>query len=222
MKLGYCPIGNGSSIKPFDKVFAEKQDISVDGFTGVDAVVFWGGQDISPSLYGHNAHPYSQAPLRGLSARDQFEWGAMKYCKVHDIPMIGVCRGAQMLCAFAGGYLIQDMTGHVSNGGIHAMTTSDGEELRTTSCHHQMMYPFVVPHEMLAWSTHSLSKHYEGEEGEDLSDRMVGRVEPEVVYYPTIRGLAIQGHPEWAVGTQFADYCNRLIESKLFTTVLEN
>lgn len=39
MKLGYCPIGNGSSIKPFDKVFAEKQDLSTGtGYRDVHCV----------------------------------------------------------------------------------------------------------------------------------------------------------------------------------------
>ena len=219
LNLGYCPIGNGDKVAPFNKVFANKQDISEKGFVGVDAVVFWGGTDISPTLYQQGFHPYSQATRAGLSTRDEFEWRAMKYCKVNNIPMIGVCRGAQMLCAFAGGYLIQHATGHHSN---HKMTTSDGVEMETTSCHHQMMYPFNIPHEMLAWTSNKRSIMYEGEEGEDLSDRMVGRVEPEVVYFPTVRGLAIQGHPEWSIGTEFSAYCNGLIESHLLGAHLEN
>ena len=218
MKLGYCPIGNGNSVAPFNRVFSEKQDISIS-LDGVDAVVFWGGTDISPTLYNHDFHPFSQASRGGLSNRDMFEWQAMKYCKLNNIPMIGVCRGAQMLCAFAGGYLIQ----HVNNHGTdHEMTTSDGQVMRTTSCHHQMMYPYNIPHEILAWSTEKLSKTYEGEVGEDLSDRMISRVEPEVVYFPTVKGLAIQGHPEWAIGSEFAEYCNNLIREKLFNTVLES
>jgi len=218
MKLGYCPIGNGTSIAPFDKVFSKQQDISVS-FAGVDAVVFWGGTDIAPTLYGHDFHPYSQATRQGLSSRDNFEWNAMKYCKVNNIPMIGVCRGAQMLCAFAGGYLIQHAAGHGSN---HRMVTHTGVVMNTTSCHHQMMYPFNIPHEMLAWSSDKMSTIYEGEAGEDISDRMVGRPEPEIVYFPTIRGLAIQGHPEWAVDTPFSAYCNDLIESRLLGVTLES
>jgi anthranilate/para-aminobenzoate synthase component II len=132
--------------------------------------------------------------------------------------MIGVCRGAQMMCAFAGGYLIQHVRGHQTD---HFITTSEGDTFRTTSCHHQMMYPYNIPHEMLAWSTENRSTIYEGEIGEDLSDRMASRKEPEVVYYPTIRGLAIQGHPEWALGSEFADYCNEKIQEKLFNMVLE-
>jgi len=217
MKLGYCPIGKGDSIAPFNRVFNEHHDIEKHGFTGVDAVVFWGGTDISPTLYNHDFHPTSQASRGQLSARDYFEWSAMKYCTLHNIPMIGVCRGAQMVCAFAGGYLIQHVHGHQSD---HFLTTTDGDTFRTTSCHHQMMYPYNIPHKLLAWSTENRSTIYEGEIGEDLSDRMAARKEPEVVYFPTVRGLAIQGHPEWAIGSEFSEYCNEKIQEKLFNMVL--
>lgn len=217
MKLGYCPIGNGSSIAPFDDIFSHKQDVSVS-LEGVDAVVFWGGTDIHPSLYKQKAHSKSQ--VRGVdkpSDRDIFEWGVMKYCKLNDIPMIGVCRGAQLMCAFAGGKLIQHVDGHHN---YHDIITNDGVIVNTTSCHHQMMYPFDVPHVMLASSKICESSIYEGEDDEQLLT-MFARDEPEVVYFPKINGLAIQGHPEW-VGNddEFAVYCNELVLEYLFKDIL--
>ena len=218
LTLGYCPIGNGSSIEPFNRIFEHKQDIS-KSIDGVDAVVFWGGTDISPSLYKQKPHHTSQATGDTLSYRDSFEWQAMKYCLVNDIPMIGVCRGAQMLCAFAGGKLIQHCDGHVGGTGhLISFVDSGGEidAVYATSCHHQMMYPFDVPHKMLAWTSENKSSFYEDDKGRV---NMVGRREPEVVYFPNIRGLAIQGHPEWAVGTKFADYCNGLVNDLFFQSV---
>lgn len=216
--LGYCPIGNGTSIAPFDEVFDTGQDIS-RSISGVDAVVFWGGTDIHPSFYNEKAHQYSQAS-HVPSARDEFERKAMLYCITNNIPIIGVCRGAQLMCAVAGGSLIQHVTGHVGKGD-HKMVTSDGEYITTTSCHHQMMYPYDVEHELLAWASHNLSTVYENGENKTTS-LMAGRKEPEVVFFPRIRGLAIQGHPEWAVGSRFAQYCNELIVNKLLTNeVLE-
>lgn len=209
MKLAYCPVGNGTSINPFHLIFDEKVDAS-KSLEGVDAVVFWGGTDIHPSLYGQQRHLNSQAGPNP-SHRDLFEWKLMKWCKLHDIPMIGVCRGAQMLCAFAGGQLIQHVNHH---GAHHMMRTSDGEDLHTTSCHHQMMYPWDVPHELLAWSVFNRSSIHEDEKGHQMD--MTGKEEPEVVYFPEIKGLAIQGHPEWvAPQTPFAQYCNRLVAEKL-------
>jgi len=217
--LGWCPNGTGTAF-PFDALFPARKNVARDGFDGVDAVVFWGGADIHPMFYNSPKHPQSQAG-NGPSARDVFEWKSMMYCKMHNIPMIGVCRGAQMMCAFAGGELIQDVTGH-SGGRGHDMTTSDGEVILTTSCHHQMMYPFDVDHEMLAWTTNGLSTHYQFSERKD-SDRMDGKVEPEVVYFPRIRGLAIQGHPEWAdQNSRYVQYCLELVRSKLLTKEIEN
>jgi len=218
--LGYCPQGNGTSIAPFDRVFGAKQDIS-KSIEGVDAVVFWGGTDIHPSLYKEKPHKRSQCLFSTPSSRDIFEWNAMKYCLTNNIPMIGVCRGAQMLCAFAGGRLIQDCDGHVGgSGGGHPITVLNGpigtKNIYATSCHHQMMYPFDVPHEMLGWSSVHQSSRYENAEG---LVNMDGKVEPEIVYFPDIKGFAIQGHPEWAENTPFADHCNKLINELFFQTI---
>lgn len=213
--LGYCPVGNGSSIEPFNQTFAFQKDAS-KSVAGVDAVIFWGGTDIHPSLYGQLRHERSQAAGLDPSSRDTFEWNLMKYCKVNNIPMIGVCRGAQMLCAFAGGSLIQHVTGHVGNSGGHQIHSDDLDSpIWSTSCHHQMMYPFDVPHDMIAWTGVHLGDKYEIDKG---SISMDGKVEPEIVYFPEIKGLAIQGHPEWAIGSPFADFCNELVVKYLFQT----
>lgn len=212
LKLGYCPIGHQYS--PFEEIFKETQNVAEKGVEGCDAVVFWGGTDIHPSLYkqGHHFTNFASRatdkvgnPL--LSQRDLFEWNVMKHCKLKKIPMIGVCRGAQLACAFAGGRLIQDVTHH---GQTHTMTTSTGKTIQTTSAHHQMLYPFDVEHHMLAWSTNNRSTHYKDDKG--TLDDMWGRVEPEVVYFPEINCLAIQGHPEWVEnGHPFANYCNEMV-----------
>jgi anthranilate/para-aminobenzoate synthase component II len=211
--LGYCPVGHGNS--PFDDVFDLKQDVSKHGFDGVDAVVFWGGTDIHPSLFKHSTSARSQAGEQP-SHRDMFEWAAMKYCKANRIPMIGVCRGAQMLCAAAGGWLIQHMHGH--NCGQHPMITSDGVVMNTTSAHHQLMYPYDVNHVVLATSTERLSNLYL--DGTDSDVDMKGKPEIEVCWFPDIRGLAIQGHPEWVANeSDFALYCNDLIREYILELV---
>jgi len=217
--LGYCPQGNGSNIAPFDWVFKAKQDIS-KSFAGVDAVVFWGGADIHPSLYKERMNlSESQASANGPSARDIFEWKAMRYCAMNNIPMIGVCRGAQLMCAFAGGKLVQHVEGHVGGNGNHTVLTSEGSIINTTSCHHQMMYPWDVEHELLAWAVKKLSTKYEGADGSNMPRAQLER-EPEVVYFPHINGLAIQGHPEWmSAKSTFAEYCNELIIERLIAQV---
>lgn len=213
LTLGYCPVADGPSC--FDDVFALRQDVSKVGFEGVDAVVFWGGQDIHPSLYHHSASRRNQAGP-APSARDTFEWRAMKYCIVNKIPMIGVCRGAQMMCAAAGGWLIQHTHGH--GYGNHSIITHDGVLLTTTSCHHQMMYPYDVNCTILATTTHHLSDTYI--DGTDSEINMAGKPEVEVCWFPDIKGLAIQGHPEWVKNdSDFGLYCADMVREYVLELV---
>lgn len=212
--LGYSPWGTGGGkIHPFDCVFDKGQDILKSGLEGIDALVLWGGEDIHPSYYNEPPHKHNQAGF-APSNRDRMEWKAMLYCKMHNIPIIGVCRGAQFLCAFAGGRLVQHSTGH--NCGHHNIITVDGEEMNVTSAHHQMMYPWDVEHELLAWSSTKRSDKYEDGENKAIPEAR-NYPEPEVVYFPKVRGLGVQGHPEWmSERSRFVEWFNELIIDKLF------
>lgn len=216
MVLGYSPWGNGHSIFPFNSIFSKGQDIT-SSLEGIDAVVFWGGTDIHPSFYSEPPHKTNQVyGALSPSKRDEFERKAMLYCKAKGIPMIGVCRGAQLMCAVAGGSLVQHCTNH---HGDHDMVTREGEVIVTTSCHHQMMVLKDVEHELLAWATPKLSTVYKDGWDRDIEYMKTHR-EPEVVFFPTMKGLAIQGHPEWAkIDSRFVKYVNEQIKSYLLNEV---
>lgn len=210
--LGYSPVGQGGNTPyPFDALFGKFQNILTKGCEGIDCLVLWGGTDISTHFYNEPKGKYTQHPA---VHRDVDEWNALLYCKKHNIPVIGVCRGAQLGCAFAGGKLIQDINNHV--GGNHDITTVDGLTFSSTSCHHQLMYPWDVPHELIAWSTDRRSNHYLN--GHNLPVAQAAEMpEPEIVYFPEIRLLGIQGHPEWAPEkSQYVQYCLQLVVKHLF------
>lgn len=178
------------SFYPFDKMglFSEHITAKVpDDLEAGGCLVVWGGGDISPSLYGREVGRDTNASAT-LSHRDHAEWELMKRAKELEMPIIGICRGAQMLCALAGGFLIQDVTNHTSG---HKVKTKEGEEFHVSSLHHQMLYPFEVDHEMVAWSD-SLSRHYK-----DVNEDITVPLEPEFVYFPKEKGIAIQWHPEF-------------------------
>jgi GMP synthase-like glutamine amidotransferase len=206
--MGYPSIGNGQSIAPFNEIFQEKQDISIKGMKGIHALILWGGTDIHPSLYNEASHTNNEASLI-ISERDLFEWKAIKYCVANQISIIGVCRGAQMLCAYAGGRLYQDVTGH--NYGRHSITTSDDESIMANSAHHQMMCLDKTEHVLLAWSSKKESSFYH------LG--IAPEKEPEIVFFPTLKALAIQGHPEWMLGSEYSAYCLELVRKYLLEKV---
>lgn len=217
--VGYSPWGwKRGDIEPFQSLFSHKKSIE-EGFEGIDCLLLWGGDDIHPSWYREKAHPLNEAQGTEPSFRDLFEWKAMLYCKAHNIPMIGICRGAQFICAFAGGSLGQDVNGHHNE---HSIRTRDGKVLISTSVHHQMMNPYNVPHDLIAWAYPARSDRYDNGDMKRIQE-LEDNHEPEIVFFPQIRGLAIQGHPEYSYATpEFKEYCVELAELYLFSTVEES
>lgn len=157
-----------------------------------DIVMFTGGADVNPKLYGAKKHRTTYCE----TDRDEYEADIFnKIQKLEKKPLcIGVCRGAQFLTVMNGGKLIQN----VNNHGLwrtHSITFNDAsnQDYEITSTHHQMMYPFDLPKDdyiILAQSKEKRSTIYEGDL---ISDPPI---EPEVVYYPKTNCLCIQGHPE--------------------------
>ncbi len=207
MVLGHVGMGTGE-VAPFDAVYKDAAKVGpTEIWAGkVHALVIWGGADISPAIYNEPVGPHTGASNR-LSYRDKVEVEACKAAIDVGIPIIGVCRGAQLLCALAGGKLVQDVSGHI---GDHMITTNTGRNLVTSSVHHQMMYPWEVQHTLIAWSEESRSRDYVGVDAAKIEK------EPEIVYFPKINGLAIQGHPEFMhPKCTFVEYCNSLVREYL-------
>ena len=220
MNLGYGQHGPANGIGCFYGMFNKGVDLRfVDNMDNLDAIVLWGGEDISPSLY--NEKPFMRSGPMVPSMRDTFEWECMNAAVKANIPIIGICRGAQILCAFAGGKLIQDVDNH--GYGSHEVTVVGGGTFVTTTCHHQMMYPYDVSHELLAWSTNHRATEYNPPTTEHaVSMRMHLDKEAEVVYFPEINGFAIQCHPEWHThGSEllFNRWMIEQIKNKCFTIV---
>jgi len=175
---------------PLSLWFRDAQQVVVSEPEELDApgiLILHGGADISPSLYNRAVSKETHAGPQP-SRRDELEWALLQEAIKKNITVFGICRGAQMLCAAAGGYLIQDVTDHL---GHHDIKTADGKVVKVNSIHHQMMAPWEVDHKLLAWSKARRSRHYI-----DEHRSVEVPCEPEAVFYPKIKGFAIQWHPE--------------------------
>jgi putative glutamine amidotransferase len=78
----------------------------------LDAIVFTGGSDIDPGLYGAETHPETFGVHR---QRDDAELALIQGALERDMPVLGICRGVQVLNVALGGDLHQhlpDVVGH--------------------------------------------------------------------------------------------------------------
>ena len=80
----------------------------------VSGLVFTGGSDLDPGLYGAEPHPETGGVVR---ERDDFELSLMRAALERDVPMLAICRGSQVLNVALGG----DLEQHVPDR-VHADT----------------------------------------------------------------------------------------------------
>lgn len=170
-----------------------------------DAILFTGGEDISPALYGE----LDIASYGHGWARDSWELEWYRWALVNEVPMIGICRGMQLFTALTGGKLIQHVTGH-SNGIHRAIVTDDTivgpREVMVNSIHHQMCVPKEGTYKLLAYAPSIGMKYVTSTKVRDEFDKhfKVDSIykEPEALWFPEIKALGVQFHPEGlAVGS---------------------
>src|SRR5688572_2121196 len=102
----------------------------------IDGLLLTGGGDVDPALYGEARHPTVHDAEPG---RDAFEIALARRALDADVPMLAICRGAQVLNVAAGGTLVQDIpsaldttvTHSVDKAGevVHAVNVAPGSRL---------------------------------------------------------------------------------------------
>ena len=78
----------------------------------LDGLVIAGGADVDPARYRERAHPRTGAPS---TARDSWELALLRAALELDLPVLGVCRGMQLLNVALGGRLVQHLPDQVGD-----------------------------------------------------------------------------------------------------------
>ena len=123
----------------------------VDNLDGLAGIVFTGGSDVDPAIYGEPAHPTTQVKPE----RDAAELLLLRAALAADLPTLAICRGMQLMAVAYGGKLHQhlpDVLGHDNHRpvsgpkfGFHRVDLAHGslargllgESVEVNSFHHQ-------------------------------------------------------------------------------------
>lgn len=160
-----------------------------------DVVLFTGGEDVNPELYGE----VPMAKTHYNRVRDEREQVIYHQARKRNLPMVGICRGGQFLNVMNGGRMWQHVTNHAGNHIARIeVPPFEGKDqkrrtIEVTSTHHQMMIP-TDDGLVLATADCALEKHAPA-----LSQmgKRKGELDTEVVFYDDTNCLCFQPHPEF-------------------------
>ncbi|MFI8835496.1 gamma-glutamyl-gamma-aminobutyrate hydrolase family protein [Streptomyces afghaniensis] len=151
----------------------------------LDGLVIAGGPDVEPVRYGAEPHPRTGPPAR---ERDAWELALIDAALTARVPLLGICRGMQLLNVALGGTLVQHLDGHAEVVGVfgnHAVKPVPGS-----------LYAGVVPEETSVPSYHHQAVDRLGEGLMPSAYAEDGTVE--ALELPSGEGwvLGVQWHPE--------------------------
>jgi len=112
---GILQVSYAKTLRTFGWQHSNAKDLLGD----FKAVVFTGGEDISPSLYATPVAWHGIESEKDYNAtRDVSDYVTMSYCVQQDIKVMGFCRGMQMLGVFSGATVIQDIPTYFTSLGL--------------------------------------------------------------------------------------------------------
>ena len=141
---------------PYIIPFNDNEDVTVAQVAQLDALILSGGHDVTPWNYGEE----SQQKIGMIwPARDRFDMRLLREAEKAHIPVLGICRGAQLINVAHGGSLYQDISyreeptlkhnqGHTPDlptqtinlrQGSHLAALFDSQTIHVNSFHHQLI-----------------------------------------------------------------------------------
>lgn len=150
-----------------------------------DAVVLPGGGDITPAFFGER----SSGSKNIDTELDILQFQALDFCLLHQIPVMGICKGMQIINVAFGGTILQDLP----TADIHRYNGADQH-------HETVIAPGSFLHDLYGEKMIVNSAHHQGLKlvGRELvpiqwcpSDRCI-----EAIVHESLPVFGLQWHPE--------------------------
>ena len=172
----------------------EDEAVIKDLVSKLDGLILSGGHDVAPQMYGEN-------PLRKLGEtfpeRDSFDMKLIEFAKDRTIPILGICRGFQILNVYHGGTLYQDLD-YLDNKDALDHSQQSGPDIVNHSItidETSMFFEITQSRRLFVNSFHHQALKKVGESLSVVAKADDGVVEAfESSDYPWL--LAVQFHPE--------------------------
>lgn len=165
-----------------------------EALESIDGLMLAGGADIDPSTYGQQAAPQT---VETVPERDVFEIALVRAAIERDLPLLGICRGMQLINVACGGTLCQDLPGRFGHEQHRrALGSFDGAD------HDVQVFPGTLAMRVLDAPRHATkSHHHQGVEllGDGLQVSATSVIDElvEAIEMPGKRFLlGVQWHPE--------------------------
>lgn len=221
MKINYSPAGYARAVRRAGGtpviIPLGQPDTAKNYIDFIDGLLLTGGQDISPLMYGEEPHLSI-----GLThpKRDRVESALIREALASQTPILGVCRGMQLVNVVLGGTLIQDLNEEAGVSIQHVQRSLSQYPTHTISVKSDSYLANILPNNM-----HINSAHHQAVKslGKGLkvaawsSDNVIEAFESDDAHHHII---GVQWHPEDLIESSpeclavFEDLVNRAAQRR--------
>jgi putative glutamine amidotransferase len=198
--------GNETKVGPYEDALREAGVESVrnpKSLDSLDGLLLTGGTDVNPVHYGQGRLRESESPD---DRRDALELRLVREALAANLPVLGICRGLQLLNVALRGTLIQ----HLDSTDVHQQRPKNAESGKHPPAHKIWVAPDTRLAKIVGGGAHDVnSRHHQAIEsiGEGLvvsaiaSDGVIEAIEKPGATFV----LAVQWHPEDRIFSSAAD-----------------
>jgi putative glutamine amidotransferase len=186
-----------------------------------DGIILSGGEDVDPQCYGQDPHP-QLGPT--FPERDSVEIAIVNYAIEHNIPLLAICRGVQILNVALGGTLIQDIPSQIKEPIKHGQIVDRSRDTHwVTICKGSKLFQIIGNDRVRVNSLHHQALDIISNDLHVVAQSSDGIIEAvEYIREPTTFTVGVQWHPESMASTNihmnnlFAEFIK--CSSRVFTS----